>query len=66
MTFSDSEIRALNSLRRHPHAATLQRIAVRAAAAARERYEVTPSTEENRLKAAEANDVIVALFSKEL
>lgn len=66
MNLTDAEIRALNSLRRSPHAATLKAVAVRAAAAARERYETTPSTDENRLVAAEAGDVIAMLFTKEL
>lgn len=66
MILNDLEFRALNALRRGPHAATLRGIAKRAAAAARERYETTPSSEENRLAAAESNDVIAQLFTKEL
>lgn len=66
MTLSDAEIRALNSLRRGHHAATLRSIAVRAAAEARVRYETQPATEDNRLQAASSNDVVVTLFDKDL
>jgi hypothetical protein len=64
MILTDLEIRALNAIRRSPHAATLRSIAVKTAARARERYETTPSTEENRLQAAAANDVVARLFDE--
>lgn len=66
MILTDLEIRAINALRRTPYAATLLGVAKRAAAAARERYETTPSSEENRLLVAESSDVIKLLFTKEL
>lgn len=66
MTLSDAEIRAINTLRRSPHAATIMAVAKRAAAKARERYELTPSTEENRMAAVESNDVVAVLFTQEL
>lgn len=66
MILTDLEIRALNALRRGPHAATLRSIALRAAASARERYETAPSSEANRLLVAESNDVVVQLFTKAL
>lgn len=58
------EIRALNAMRRRPDAAVLAGVVAKAALAAREQYESTPASEENRLAAVEANVVSNVLFKQ--